>query len=246
MDLEEIKQASADMLEAERENSKGVTESTPAMLTAHIEAFASSLANSPPVFIPVTQDAHGLYGWCSDGVLEKVKADGGRPIFGWTIWEWPPVLLTAEFHCVWQSPEGVLHDITPKPKREATIVFVPDLSYAVDFDFDNRPLNRRMRIYTAADRQDEAQAIKAKLQGAQLSYEERRAEKAGVSLEDWLLRKVPVDPLPDAIDDVISACNDFEAYFDTFGAYGAFMPDEKLMGLMERRVKAQTKLKRLM
>lgn len=124
-----------------------VSETTPSALTPIILAFARNHLGGDPVYIPVVDDSHGLYGWCSDGVQQKILADGGGPVFGWTIWEWPEVLLTAEFHAVWQNLDGDMVDITPKPGSETSILFVPDKSYPADFDFDQRPRNRRTRLF---------------------------------------------------------------------------------------------------
>jgi hypothetical protein len=39
----------------------------------------------------------------------------GRPTqYGWAIWEWPHVVLDAEFHAVHKNPDGSYLDITPK------------------------------------------------------------------------------------------------------------------------------------
>ena|SRR5881394_1030207 len=100
-------------------------ETTPASITSPINSFAQKLGQEPPRYVPVVKDSTGLYGWCSDGVLEKIKHDGGGIRFGWTIWEWPRVLLTGEFHAVWHDPSGELIDITSKPHEEDRIVFVP-------------------------------------------------------------------------------------------------------------------------
>ena len=45
---------------------------------------------------------------------------------GWQLWEWPRVLVEAEFHAVWLSPQGRMVEITPKPHGETSILFVPD------------------------------------------------------------------------------------------------------------------------
>lgn len=45
---------------------------------------------------------------------------------GWQLWEWPHVLVEAEFHAVWVSPQGEMIDITPKAAGEIQILFVPD------------------------------------------------------------------------------------------------------------------------
>ncbi|WP_188063482.1 hypothetical protein [Sphingobium sp. KCTC 72723] len=132
--LNEIKRASTEQLAMERANSKNVSETSPSQITEEILDLVESLGSTPPIFVPVIEDTHGLYGWCSDGVREKIKSDGGKPVFGWTIWEWPSFLITAEFHCIWQSDASELYDITPKPKGESTILFAPDPTCSEDFD----------------------------------------------------------------------------------------------------------------
>lgn len=138
---EEIRVASAEKLLEERNHGAAVTETTPKEIGPAVLEFSGTLGGDPPVIVPVTEDPLGRYGWCNDGVRLKVAAEGGEPVHGWTIWEWAPALLTAEFHCVWRSPAGELLDITPKPRREQTIVFVKDDAYPADFDFDQRPLS---------------------------------------------------------------------------------------------------------
>jgi hypothetical protein len=151
-----------------------VDETTPQTITGIVESFAALLGGTP-AFVQVRQDQYGLYGWCSDGVLEKVKNDGGGIRFGWTIWEWPSVMLTAEFHGVWISPEGLLIDITPKPQRETQIVFVPDESYPMNFDFDDRPTNRRYRIPQEPDYRSLASAEISTMKPSQIDYERSSA-----------------------------------------------------------------------
>ncbi len=47
---------------------------------------------------------------------------------GWSIHIWKGVIIEAEFHCVWQSPEGKIIDITPKDYEVENIIFLPDPS----------------------------------------------------------------------------------------------------------------------
>jgi hypothetical protein len=69
-------------------------------------------------------------------------------------------------------------------------VFVPDATYPPDFDFDNRPRNRRRRLYQAAD---PTPAI-------------------------FLRSNVPPDPRVAPIDDFIPACNEYDEELDKQGA----------------------------
>lgn len=227
----------------EQKDAAEVSESTPAILTPAIEAFALSLQAAAPEFVPVVDDPHGLYGWCSDGVLEKVKHDGGRCVFGWTIWEWPKVLLTAEFHAVWEEENGTLFDITPKPKGETRILFVADRSYPTDFDFDNRPRNRRQRLFIGGDPDAALAAMHAQLAGGKKTYEERRAAKAGLSLDQWLRAKIQPHPVAKLIDEFIDACDAFDEHFDSLGTAGTVAVDSKFEKLARRRLALQGQLK---
>ena len=56
----------------------------------------------------------------------KVEKNGGGFQYGWQIWEWPDVMIEAEFHAVWNSPQGILIDITPKQIDTHKILFLPD------------------------------------------------------------------------------------------------------------------------
>jgi hypothetical protein len=52
-------------------------------------------------------------------------SNGGKQYNGWAIWEWPKVFIEAEFHCVWESPEGKLIDLTPDDLQLDKILFLP-------------------------------------------------------------------------------------------------------------------------
>lgn len=63
---------------------------------------------------------------CFSNVRAKCARGGGRMLCGWQLWEWPQVMVEAEFHAVWLSPRGEMVEITPKPHGEAAVLFVPD------------------------------------------------------------------------------------------------------------------------
>lgn len=194
---------------AEQAAQTGITETTPPAITDKIRSFADTLRADTPLIVPVITDPYGLFGWCSDGVLEKIRHDGGTIRFGWIIWEMPDVLLTAEFHAVWRDANGKLFDITPKPQHETSIVFAPAPDYPANFDFSQRPNNQRVRIYEPADEATIAAEITsriARMNRHQRHYETRRATQKGVSLEAWLRTKYPVDILPGLIDEFLVTC----------------------------------------
>lgn len=78
-------------------------------------------------YLAVTPEGDAQVNECFPNVAAKVARDGGRMLCGWQLWEWPHVMVEAEFHAVWLSPVGAMVDITPKPQGETTIFFVPDL-----------------------------------------------------------------------------------------------------------------------
>ena len=113
---------------------------TPIEITPEIIALCESLHITPPVYVPVVSDPHGVCGFCFPSVLDKIKDDGGSISFGWIVWERPKLLLSAEFHAVWVDQSGNFVDITPKHEDDiAEIVFAPDPSYPPNFDFWQRP-----------------------------------------------------------------------------------------------------------
>jgi hypothetical protein len=246
MPLDMIRVASAQHFEDARADAPNISETTPPIITNEVRDFAASLAKGAPVYVPVIEDHHGLFGWCSDGVGSKIAADGGTFAYGWTIWEWPGVLLTAEFHAVWCDDAGNFFDITPKPGGETRILFLHDPTFAQDFDFDNRPRNRRVRLHQTADPAPAVAEARAKLAGPKLAYEQKRAEKAGMTLDEHLKHKLPRDSLADAIDEVIKTCDGFEEYYDSLARSGPVQPDQRLAALAQRRERAQSEMKKLL
>jgi hypothetical protein len=81
-----------------------------------------------PLYVPVRPWHGGRADYCFYNVEDKVKASGGGVQYGWTIWEQPGILIEAEFHAVWISPQSEFVDITEKVDGEQEILFLPDSS----------------------------------------------------------------------------------------------------------------------
>jgi hypothetical protein len=100
---------------------------TPPNVDKHIQRLIARVAaGQNPVRLRVTPDAGALPAECYANVAARVAAEGGTVLYGWQLWEWPHVLVEAEFHAVWSSPSGELRDVTPRHDNEAEILFVPD------------------------------------------------------------------------------------------------------------------------
>lgn len=107
--------------------------STPKEITKHIRQLIAKVAPGRDAkYLAVRPQDGAKVNECFPNVEAKISHAGGRMLCGWQIWEWPYVLVEAEFHAVWVSPEGELVEITPKQHGEETILFVPDpaLTYA--------------------------------------------------------------------------------------------------------------------
>lgn len=63
---------------------------------------------------------------CFINVERIIEKNGGRAVFGWTIWQVPGVFIEAEFHCVWEKETGLMLNVTPYPYRLDNILFLPD------------------------------------------------------------------------------------------------------------------------
>jgi SEC-C motif len=97
--------------------------------------------NASAFFVPVVPDAWAKRNECFDNVSAKMQSDGGERRVGWQIWK-HPFMLEAEYHAVWESPDGNLFDITPKDIKTGEILFVEDPTRPYDGQqLDNIRLN---------------------------------------------------------------------------------------------------------
>ncbi|WP_157962052.1 YecA family protein [Acuticoccus kandeliae] len=72
---------------------------------------------------------------CFVNVKEKVERDGGRIVYGWTIWEYPGVFIEAEHHAIHRDGEDRLRDITPADPGEGhQRLFLRDDTHPFDFE----------------------------------------------------------------------------------------------------------------
>ena len=82
---------------------------------------------SKPIFLDVEAKPHSVELDCYANVSQQIAQEEGRVQYGWQLWEWPGVMIEAEFHAIWVDKDGKLHDITPKTNKRITkILFLPD------------------------------------------------------------------------------------------------------------------------
>ena len=76
-----------------------------------------------PVYVQVAPEPGAGVNSCFITVSEKVKVCGGKMILGWTLRE-EALIMSAEFHAVWESLSGDWLDVTPKGELSSGGVIV--------------------------------------------------------------------------------------------------------------------------
>lgn len=105
---------------------------TPKVLSESDFEFMKSINNNRHIFLKISNESKRYTPLeCFDNVKQKIKQDGGSPLFGWCIWK-NEVLIEAEFHCVWQSRnKKQIIDITPQMDGGSRIIFLPE--YEIEY-----------------------------------------------------------------------------------------------------------------
>jgi len=80
-----------------------------------------------PIYVPVQPLPNKPVNECFAIIPEHVSRYGGEQRVGWAIWEpWRKVLIEAEFHAIWKSPQREMIDLTPKEVSIQQILFIHD------------------------------------------------------------------------------------------------------------------------
>lgn len=112
-----------------KERNKSLKMKTPIPLSQDVLEFMRSISKEKHTFLK-TKSSHPKFlpNFCFENVLDKCKVDGGTPLYGWAIWK-NQLMVEAEFHCVWVSPNGKkIVDVTPQTDGSKRLVFLPDPS----------------------------------------------------------------------------------------------------------------------
>lgn len=115
---------------------------TPNPVDRHIHAFCALIAgDSKPRLLPIHPVSDALPLECFPNVAREVDRNGGRIVYGWSIWELPGIYVEAEHHAVYEDARGNWADITPAQLPHITQrLFIADESAV--FDFQNEGMRR--------------------------------------------------------------------------------------------------------
>ena len=98
----------------------------PETISPEVESLISKIGiTQKPHYVPCRPNADSPQNECFSIVDARVESEGGKKILGWQIWQ-GQLLVEAEFHAVWKSPNGEVIDITPKSRSFDNILFIPD------------------------------------------------------------------------------------------------------------------------
>ncbi len=102
---------------------------TPAKLSSAILALCQELVpGGKPEYVDVRPIQGAPIKECIHIVHDRVLAEGGASVCGWSIGEQPKLFVEAEFHAVWRAPNNGLIDVTPKNHPTMRILFLVDPS----------------------------------------------------------------------------------------------------------------------
>ncbi len=119
--------------------------STPNQLTDEIRDFCANITlTNHPEWVDVAPRDWCTQGECFYNVRNMVQANHGNALNGWCIWQHNNMFVEAEHHCVWESPENDLIDVTPKQDNEQAILFLPDQD--ADFDWSRESRRKNIRV----------------------------------------------------------------------------------------------------
>ena len=87
---------------------------TPPSVTREVLNLCDSIVKgSEPYFVGVSPADDSVINECYDNVRRYINTSGGSMRSGWSIWFWPNIMVEAEAHAIWVSPQGKECDITP-------------------------------------------------------------------------------------------------------------------------------------
>jgi hypothetical protein len=86
--------------------------------------------------IPVQLEIFSKERQCYSNVKEKIKRDGGKIHYGWSVHFTEDIIVEAERHAVWENDDEDLICITPHPDNFKEVIFLSD----------NKPVDPKLQI----------------------------------------------------------------------------------------------------
>lgn len=118
----------------------------PTFVSPQLRQFCETVSPGvAPEFVPIRPVQGAVPSECFGNVRSLVSRYSGHMILGWSVVEWPGVFAEAEFHAVWDSPEGVV-DVTPQGAVHGKGLFLRDPGATYDFERPRRIPNRRAAL----------------------------------------------------------------------------------------------------
>ncbi len=114
----------------------------PSDTDGNVLAFCQQINSNKPFYVDVHSWGQSQSVECFHNVNKYKELNGGDIVYGWCIWQHTKIMLEAEFHSVWKSPEGAYLDITPNPINFKRILFLPDHKLKYDFEGEKRVCNK--------------------------------------------------------------------------------------------------------
>lgn len=113
----------------------------PTQISAPVTSLCAIVSpDNSPRFVDVRPEPDCAINECFPNVIGKIQKDGGAILYGWSISEWPRILVEAEHHAIWVNGD-VAVDITPRVAPTRRILFLPDPARSYDFDTGRRLMN---------------------------------------------------------------------------------------------------------
>lgn len=92
--------------------------------------------------VPVQVESYSREKQCYSNVEEKVKRDGGRIHYGWSVHFTSGIIIEAERHAVWENDDEELICVTPHPSNHNEVIFISDdVPVDPDLQIDNVRMN---------------------------------------------------------------------------------------------------------
>jgi hypothetical protein len=99
---------------------------TPRAITEQVSRFCSSISSETPFYIDSDPEPWSRDGCCDLNVMEFMKENGGRVLYGFRIW-CNDVYIEAERHAIWNDGES-FRDVSFVADGTVKVLFLPDVA----------------------------------------------------------------------------------------------------------------------